>query len=101
MRLNRFALVRLALGVCLCGSMFGANAARAEDWMFRRSYYSHAAGPDGTTVSAPPSRSAYRQPFVGAHPHFAIRGGYRINNYTLNNGQDRTIIRESWYDANY
>jgi hypothetical protein len=42
----------------------------ASDWMFRRSYYSHDVEPaDRDDWSS--SRSAYREPWVGAHPHTA------------------------------
>ncbi len=86
----------------LCGLAAAANPADAADWMFRRSYYSHAAGA-GLLDDAPPSRSSYNEPWVGAHPRFAIRGGWRFNSFTLQNGQstDRTFYRENWYDVNY
>jgi hypothetical protein len=77
--------------------------ARAGDWMFRRSYYSHAPAP-GTVEEPISTRSAYREPWVGAHPRFAIRGGWRFNTFTLQNGfgsTDRTFFRENYYDVNY
>ncbi len=77
--------------------------AQAGDWMFRRSYYSHAQDTDNVPRDYPRSRSAYREPFVGAHPRFAIRGGWRVNNMVLQNGSstDRTFFRENWFDTNY
>jgi hypothetical protein len=84
-------------------SWFDALSAEAGDWMFRRSYYSHSAGPAPVDESAP-SRTAYREPWVGAHPRFAIRGGWRFNTFVLQNGTnstDRTFFRENWYDVNY
>ncbi len=80
-----------------------STGAEAGDWMFRRSYYSHNAGPAVLDDSAP-SRTAYREPWVGAHPRFAIRGGWRFNSFVLQNGTnsvDRTFFRENWYDVNY
>jgi len=77
--------------------------AEAGDWMFRRSYYSHNSGP-GVLDDSAPSRSASREPWVGAHPRFAIRGGWRFNSYVLQNGPngvDMTFMRENWYDVNY
>ena len=85
----------------LAGLASECQVAQADDWMFRRSYYSHAATP--TDAGSPRSRSAYREPFAGNHPRFAIRGGWRMNNIILNNGSssDRTFIRENWFDMNY
>lgn len=76
--------------------------ALAGDWMFRRSYYSHQIGP-GERDDWTPSRSAYREPWVGAHPHFAARGGWRINSFIIHNGSstDVTFFRENWSDVNY
>lgn len=75
----------------------------AADWMFRRSYYSHDSAPGDLDDSPPGSRLAYRDPWVGAHPHVAVRSGYRSNSFTINNGSstDTTIFRENWYDVNY
>lgn len=92
----------LMIGLGLYGILQASNTANAADWMFRRSYYSHAGGP-GLLDDAPPSRSNYTEPWVGAHPRFAIRGGWRFNSFTLQNGTgtDRTFYRENWYDVNY
>lgn len=97
---SRFA--RLPVLALLAWLFPAGQALDASDWMFRRSYFSHAAVP-GQAGAQPNSRSAYRQPFVGAHPRFAIRGGYRFNNVVIQSGNnvDRTIIRENWFDANY
>ncbi len=79
-----------------------AVSAVAGDWMFRRSYYSHDAV-SGDLDDSPPSRSSSREPWVGAHPHVAVRSGYRSNSFMINNGSstDTTIFRETWYDVNY
>ncbi len=101
MRRQLFAVLVLLTGSAWLA--FPATSAEAGDWMFRRSYYSHTAGAGSVDESAP-SRSAYREPWVGAHPRFAIRGGWRFNSYVINNGtnsSDRTFIRENWYDVNY
>jgi hypothetical protein len=96
---------RLTAGLLIVAGLacFATASADASDWMFRRSYYSHSAGPGAMDESAP-SRSAYREPWVGAHPRFAIRGGWRFNSFIIQNGTnstDRTFFRENWYDVNY
>lgn len=99
--MRRFTLFAIGLGVCWL--VLSASDARAENWMFRRSYYSHGTGP-GLLDDSAPNRSEYREPWVGAHPRFAIRGGWRFNSYILHNGTnstDRTFFRENWYDVNY
>lgn len=75
----------------------------AGEWMFRRSYYSHDDSPGYVCGPVPEPRSAYRPALVGAHPRFAIRGGYRINSMILWNGNssDRVYFRENWVDAAY
>lgn len=94
----------IAVFVVIAGvSWLSGEAADAGDWMFRRSYYSHNTGPAATDDAAP-SRTAYREPWAGAHPRFAIRGGWRFNTYVIQNGTnstDRTFFRENWYDVNY
>lgn len=97
---------KLALwGLVVATALLLGNSGRAEaaDWMFQPSYYSNVDSPGNVAGIAPASRSAYRVPFVGAHPKFNIRGGYRFNNFMLQNGNsvDQTFIRESWFDVNY
>ena len=88
---------------CLAWVAAASSSVEAGEWMFRRSYYSHAGAP-GLLDESSPSRAAAREPWVGAHPRFAIRGGWRFNSYVLQNGPnsvDRTFFRENWYDVNY
>jgi hypothetical protein len=117
---------RIAKVMILTGSTcFAAVWASAEagDWMFHRSYYSHDSAEDGPFTSygsggaygsrgsagtgemdySSPSRSVYREPWVGAHPHSAVRSGWRYNSFILHNGSstDTTIFRENWYDKDY
>ena len=99
MRKTLSAVVMLA-----CGFVAFAQApVKGDDWMFGRSYYSHGDRPRPVNGEVATSRSAFRQPFVGAHPKFAIRGGWRYNNINIpnGNGSDSTTIRENWFDLNY
>jgi hypothetical protein len=100
--MNCRAFAGLSICLSLAGLLAAASLADAGEWMFRRSYYSHTPGP-GLLDDSPPSRSSYSEPWVGAHPRFSIRGGWRFNTFTLQNGQstDRTFFRENWYDVNY
>ena len=71
----------------------------AEDWMFRRSYYSHVPPepvPPGYPLAV--SRSAYRGAYYRVG--FGINTSYRINNYLIQNGGrvDHTLYREGWIE---
>ena len=76
---------------------FCGTPLNAQDWMFRRSYFSHAA-PDGVDVEypRPRSRSAYRRPIAGSGFGFAARGAYRYNRIQIRSGDsiDVTVIRD-------
>lgn len=74
---------------------------QAENWMFRRSYYSHVIPAEQQkNYPRPVSRSAYRRPIVHHRPGFAIRGAYRYNTMRLRSGgsTDVTVFRENWFD---
>jgi hypothetical protein len=96
------------MGRTMCLALFAAGlaglfeTAEAADWMFRRSYYSHDAEP-ADSDDAPPGRSVYREPWVAAHPHMAVRSGWRINSFVMHNGSstDTTFYRENWTDVDY
>ena len=89
----------------LCGLALAAvwltsvSSTFAEDWMFRRSYYSHEL-PEGEIppYPLPESRSAYRPAFY--QPALGFRSAYRVNNFTLQSGNrfDRTVYREGWLE---
>jgi hypothetical protein len=71
----------------------------ADDWMFKRSYFSHALPPGVTPpFPVPESRSAYRKAYYSEGPTFQVRSAYRINNFVLQNGarSDRTIYQEGY-----
>lgn len=103
-RLAFQVLPAVLLTAWLAGSV---NEARAEDWMFRRSYFSHepvflnepgvAPGPYAPPVQA---RWAYRKAYVGTGPGVAVRGGYRYNisNMRSGNNVDVTVLRENWFE---
>lgn len=100
-RIKRFALqMATALVVCQLLSSVAPREAAADEWMFRRSYYSHTLPPEvRQAYPTPESRSAYRRAYVGLQPGFAVRGGYRYNTTRLRSGSsvDTTITRENWF----
>ncbi len=102
---HRYRL-RLRVIVTVAVALIGVAGSEAEsragdNWMFRRSYFSHTL-PEGVKIDypRPDSRSAYRRAYVGANPGFSIRGGYRFNTVRLQAGNsvDTTIIRDSWFE---
>ncbi len=74
-----------------------SETASAEDWMFRRSYFSHMP-PPGVRVDypLPKSRSAYRRAYRGGGWGFSVKSSYRYNRIYLRSGNsaDVTIQRE-------
>jgi len=75
----------------------------AEDWMFRRSYFSHVPPPGVTPdYPLPESRSAYRPAFYREALGGSVRSAYRVNNYIIQNGNrmDRTFYREGYIEFN-
>ena len=80
--------------------LFGFTpATQAEDWLFRRSYFSHLPA-DGQPPNypIPESRSAYRTAYYRGG--FGVSTGYRLNNYMIQNGPrvDHTFYREGWIE---
>ena len=77
--------------------------ASAEDWMYRRSYYTHNP-PQGEQPAYPlsESRSAYRPAYYREAFGLSIRSAYRVNNYIIQNGNrfDRTYYREGYVEIN-
>lgn len=99
-----FLMRRLVVAAGLLAAGGWTQSASAEDWMFRRSYYSHATATydeSGVPLGPPiPSRWAYRKPYAGNGPGFAARGGYRYNiqNMRSGNNVDVTVLRENWFE---
>ena len=87
----------LALTVLACSG----GDAHGEDWIFGRSYFSHANSPGYAYGIAPEAESAYRRPYRSPRPHGHIRGGFRINNIRIFNGSNSDIQydREAWFDV--
>src|SRR5437763_16519355 len=90
------------------------GSAEAGDWMFRRSFYSHDSSPDGPASQygssgtgqldySAPIRTEDREPWVGGHPHSAVRSGWRYNSFVLHNGTstETTSFRKNCFDRNY
>jgi hypothetical protein len=81
---------------------FAANPAWAGDdnWVFRRSYFSHVLPPQvQARYPVPESRSAYRLPLVDIYPGVSVQGVQRYNTIILGNGSNGTdyaIYRQFW-----
>lgn len=87
---------------CVAVTLFAGSAdARGEDWVFRRSYFSHDDSPGYRYGIAPQPRSAYRRSYWPSRPHGYVRSGFRINNVRIYNGSNNDIEyrREFWYDV--
>lgn len=93
----------LCLLVVISWGAFPIGTAQADDWMYRRSYYSHAPV-DGLPADypLPEHRSAYRPAYYREAFGFSVRSAYRINNYVIRNGPrtDRTIYQEGYIEFN-
>lgn len=97
---NAVPLIRY-VGIGLILLVSNLPAVDAEDWMYRRSYYSHQVA-DGSAPAypLPESRSAYRTAY---YPNgFGISTAFRVNNYIIQNGArvDQTYYREGWIQFN-
>ncbi len=96
----RRLICRTALWTLLLG-VVAVPTASADDWMYRRSYFSHwPAQGELPTHPLPESRSAYRPAYYREAHGFSVRSAYRINNFVLQNGPrtDRTIYQESYIE---
>lgn len=85
----------------LVGMLILANArpSQAEDWMYRRSYYSHVpANGMAPQHPLPESRSAYRTAYYLDRPTVAFSSGYRYNTNFLSVGgrTNRSWEVEGW-----
>ena len=81
-----FGLLLLGCTFSLLGA--GTNAAQAEDWAFRRSYFTHELPPGELFAGAPMpiSRSAYRIPYVPHYPGVTVQSTWRLNRVQLRSG---------------
>ncbi|VAX41169.1 hypothetical protein MNBD_PLANCTO02-726 [hydrothermal vent metagenome] len=83
------------------GMLVGENSVSAAEWMFERSYFSHALPPEvQAQYPQPVSRSAYRQAARGTTPGFAVRGVSRWKWTTMRSGQstDTTLYRQDFVE---
>lgn len=96
--LERILLFAAASAIWVAVSV---RPARGADWVFEHSYYSHADSPGYTIGLVPQTRSAYRQAYVNLSPHARLSGGWRWNNYQIQNGNsfDSTYMREFYIDS--
>lgn len=75
-----------------------APPVQAENWAFRRSYFSHvSSAADYDHPDLPQSRTPYRLPYKDINAGSYVRGGFRFNTTILRNGNstDRTF-RTEW-----
>ena len=99
--LSRHRMVVRTGWVLLVLSCGFVSPAEAEDWMFRRSYFSHTpVGELPPDYPQPVSRSAYR--IARYREGFGVSAGWRFNNYVIQNGGrvDRTLYTEGWVEFN-
>ncbi|WP_145263227.1 hypothetical protein [Calycomorphotria hydatis] len=88
--LQQFGLCVFSFAVVLC---FAANVQAEDEWMFRRSYFSHDVPPEiASTLPTPQSRSAYRPAFVNPNVGISVSGGWRYNRVVIQSGQSRDTI---------
>lgn len=100
---RRTAAIALLIGAALAVS---GESCRAGEWMFRRSYFSHAL-PPGFPPGAPPpypvplSRSAYRPAIIATTPGFSVRGGHRFGHVFLGTGGtfDVQTFHHDWFET--
>ncbi len=101
----RSHFTKLLFLVLVTGSInlsFVCQRAEAENWMFKRSYYSHELPPEvAERYPRPESRSAYRLPELATTPGFALKGARRWNYVRMFNGNsyDYTILRSDTFDV--
>lgn len=100
-RTIRFGCPRCLPTMCFAMALAWSMSARAADeWMYQRSYFSHAA-PDGAPQHPlPDSRSAYRIAYYREFAGGSFRSAYRVNHHVITNGQraDHTVYREGWFE---
>lgn len=97
-RTVRLTLVWMSL-IAAPGLYPGERAWADDDWMYRRSYFSHVLPPGADRdPSLPQSRSAYRTAYY--RPAIGFRSSFRINNNIIRNGSryDWTRQTEGWIE---
>jgi hypothetical protein len=96
-------LIRQCVGVAattLVACLTVPSASAGDNWVFRRSYFSHVLPPEvQARYPVPESRSAYRLPLVDLNPSISIQGIYRYNSINIYDGigsYDNTIYGQLW-----
>jgi len=96
-------LPRILITLCVVGWLLPNSPVAANDWMYRRSYFSHTPV-DGYPADypLPEQRAAHRPAYYREAHGFSVRSAYRINNYVIRNGPrtDRTIYQEGYIEFN-
>ena len=95
---RRTLRVMLALAVFLAWE----GTAGASDWMYRRSYFSHAL-PPGVEPSypLPVSESAYRPAVVSPYPGFGIQEMRRFNHVVIPSGASVDVTLQYGHNVRF
>lgn len=99
MNLKRLAFRSVLALLTFCTFLAFCANAHAENWSFKRSYFSHEIPQQvAQNYPRPESRSAYRRPYK-VNRGVAVRGGYRYNRVFLRSGNsvDSTVLWEGWF----
>jgi hypothetical protein len=98
-RKSRLSIRLFACAIALAAAgFFSASAGAGDDnWIYRRSYFSHVLPPEiQARYPIPVSRSAYRLPIVDMSPSFGAQGVERYNTIYLDHGNDVMIYHSFW-----
>jgi hypothetical protein len=95
---NRVRLASL-LAIASLVLMTAPNSASAEDWMYRRSYFSHVpVHPQAPVYPVPASRSAYRPAIDPAAHAIRFRSEWSWDQHIIQNGPR---VERTWHQEGF